>query len=184
MQRDRWVDYPRAIEACLRLERLLGTPERERMPCMVLHGESNIGKTLIVRKFQHDHPTVFDAVRGVERRRIVAMQIPATPDQKRFYSALLFVSWRMVKKPRCGGLMKGLISWRRCEFTPSTGLASQGICLSLATTKARSQSLGRLVSDARQRIPPLWPTLPQFAYSRTLSTTFIKRRKLRQKYCY
>ena len=100
MQRDRWVDYPRAIEARLRLERLLGTPERERMPCMVLHGESNIGKTLIVRKFQHDHPTVFDAVRGVERRRIVAMQIPATPDQKRFYSALLFVSWRMVKKPQ------------------------------------------------------------------------------------
>lgn len=46
MQRDRWVDYPRAAEARLRLERLLGTPERERMPCMVIHGESNIGKTL------------------------------------------------------------------------------------------------------------------------------------------
>ena len=90
MQRDRWVDYPRAIEARLRLERLLGTPERERMPCMVLHGESNIGQTLIVRKFQRDHPTVFDAARGVERRWIVAMQMPATPDQKRFYSALLF----------------------------------------------------------------------------------------------
>ena len=40
MQRDRWVDYPRAIEARLRLERLLGTPERERMPCMVLCTEN------------------------------------------------------------------------------------------------------------------------------------------------
>lgn len=34
MQRDRWVDYPRAAEARLRLERLLCTPERERMPCI------------------------------------------------------------------------------------------------------------------------------------------------------
>ena len=90
IQRDRWVDYPRAAEARQRLERLLGTPERERMPCMVIHGESNIGKTLIVRKFQRDHPTAFDDARGVERRLIVAMQMPATPEQHRFYSALLF----------------------------------------------------------------------------------------------
>src|ERR1700741_5015537 len=90
MQRDRWVDYPRAAEARVRLGRLLGTPARERMPCMVIHGESNIGKTLIVRKFQRDHPTAFDDARGVERRQIVAMRMPATPEQHRFYSALLF----------------------------------------------------------------------------------------------
>lgn len=90
MQRDRWVDYPRAIQARQRLERLLGTPERERMPCMVLHGESNIGKTLIVRKFEREHSTAFDEERCVERRQIVAMQMPATPEQHRFYSALLF----------------------------------------------------------------------------------------------
>jgi hypothetical protein len=46
---------------------------------MVIHGESNIGKTLIVRKFQRDHPMTFDDARGVERRKIVAMQMPATP---------------------------------------------------------------------------------------------------------
>ncbi|MGJ7498498.1 TniB family NTP-binding protein [Variovorax sp. RT4R15] len=90
MQRDRWVDYPRAAEARQWLERLLGTPERERMPCMVIHGESNIGNTLVVRKLQREHPTTFDDVRGVERRQIVAMQMPATPGQHRFYSALLF----------------------------------------------------------------------------------------------
>jgi hypothetical protein len=67
LQRDRWIDYPRATQALQQLERLLNTPQRERMPCMVMHGESNIGKTLIV-----------------------AMQMPATPDQHRFYAALLF----------------------------------------------------------------------------------------------
>lgn len=90
LQRDRWVDYPRATEARQRLNKLLATPERERMPCMVMHGESNIGKTLIIRKFQREHPMAFDSNRGVERREIVAMQMPATPDQHRFYSALLF----------------------------------------------------------------------------------------------
>ena len=90
IKRDRWIDYPRATEAMNRLERLLGTPKRERMPCMVLHGQSNIGKTLVIRKFQREHPNNFDQINGVERRDIVAMQMPATPDQHRFYSALLF----------------------------------------------------------------------------------------------
>ena len=90
IKRDRWIDYPRATDALSRLERLLSTPNRERMPCMVLHGQSNIGKTLVVRKFQRAHPASFDEITGMDRRTIVAMQMPATPDQHRFYSALLF----------------------------------------------------------------------------------------------
>jgi hypothetical protein len=90
IKRDRWIDYPRATDAMNRLERLLATPKRERMPCMVLHGQSNIGKTLVIRKFQREHPDTFDEIKGVSRRTIVAMQMPATPDQHRFYSALLF----------------------------------------------------------------------------------------------
>lgn len=89
--RDRWIDYPRAGQALIKLEHLLETPPKERMPCMVLHGDSNIGKTLIVAKFQREHPDRFDDVRGVERRDVVVMQMPATPDQHRFYTALLFV---------------------------------------------------------------------------------------------
>ena len=42
IQRDRWIDYPRAAQARERLNRLLATPQRERMPCMVVYGESNI----------------------------------------------------------------------------------------------------------------------------------------------
>jgi len=90
LQRDRWVDYPRASQVLAHLERLLLTPKRERMPCMVMHGESNIGKTLIVTKFQREHPPKFDPVAGIERRPVIAMQMPATPDQHRFYAALLF----------------------------------------------------------------------------------------------
>ena len=90
LHRDRWIDYPRATEAMQRLERLIQTPERQRMPCIVLHGPSNIGKSLIIAKFLRDHPPQFDRSRGIESRQIVALQMPPTPDQSRFYRALLF----------------------------------------------------------------------------------------------
>ena len=90
MQRDRWIDYARASSILERLTRLLATPQRDRMPCLLLHGESNIGKTQIIRKFVRDHPPTFDEERGVERRQIISMQMPALPDHRRFYSALLF----------------------------------------------------------------------------------------------
>ena len=60
------------------------------MQCMVLHGDSNIGKTLIVSKLRREHPSIFDHLKGVECRQIIAMQMPATPDQHRFYTALRF----------------------------------------------------------------------------------------------
>ena len=74
IQRDRWIDYPRAAQARERLNRLLATPQRERMPCMVLYGESNIGKTLIIRRFTRDHPNAFDAAAGVERIPVAESQ--------------------------------------------------------------------------------------------------------------
>nr|WP_251031868.1 TniB family NTP-binding protein [Paraburkholderia strydomiana] len=38
--RDRWIDYPRATQALQQLERLYETPRRDRMPCLLLHGDS------------------------------------------------------------------------------------------------------------------------------------------------
>ena len=90
MQRDRWIDYARGTSVLDRLSRLLATPERDRMPCLLLHGESNIGKTQIVRKFMRDHPSSFDDRRGIETRQVITMQMPPLPDQQRFFGALLF----------------------------------------------------------------------------------------------
>ncbi|WNC95315.1 TniB family NTP-binding protein (plasmid) [Paraburkholderia sp. FT54] len=88
--RDRWIDYPRATQALQQLERLFETPRRDRMPCLLLHGDSNIGKTKIMAKFRRAHPSEFDERSGVEHCPVVAMQMPPTPDQHRFYSGLLF----------------------------------------------------------------------------------------------
>ncbi len=70
--------------------RLLATPRHERMPCTLLHGDSNIGNTQIIAKFRRAHTDEFDEGRGVEMRPIISMQMPPTPDQHRFHSALPF----------------------------------------------------------------------------------------------
>jgi hypothetical protein len=67
---DRWIDYPRAREALEDLERLLRCPQRTRMPGMLIHGESNIGKSMIIQKFLRAHPACgFNADLGLLPRR-------------------------------------------------------------------------------------------------------------------
>jgi Bacterial TniB protein len=83
--RERWIDYPRAMQALQQLERLYEVPHRDRMPFLLLHGDSNIGKMKITAKFRRAHPNAFDNRSGVERCSVVAMQMPPSPDQHRFY---------------------------------------------------------------------------------------------------
>jgi len=90
LARDRWIDYPRATQAFELLDRLVKIPPRQRMPCVLLYGDSNIGKTQVIAKFERRHPPEYDEEAGVEHRTIVSMQMPPTPDQSRFYTSLLF----------------------------------------------------------------------------------------------
>ncbi|WP_354686235.1 TniB family NTP-binding protein [Cupriavidus necator] len=88
--RDRWIDYPRATQAFKLLAWMVKIPPRQRMPCVLLYGDSNIGKTQVIAKFERRHPPEYDEEKGVEHRKIVSMQMPPTPDQSRFYTSLLF----------------------------------------------------------------------------------------------
>ncbi|MGY2491357.1 TniB family NTP-binding protein [Cupriavidus sp. CP313] len=90
LARDRWIDYPRATQAFELLDRLVKIPPRQRMLCVLLYGDSNIGKTQVIAKFERRHPPEYDEIAGVEHRKVVSMQMPATPDQSRFYTSLLF----------------------------------------------------------------------------------------------
>lgn len=76
IQAERWISYPRAEMVLDRLEELLHYPQRDRMPCVLLHAATGMGKTKILRKFRREHPATFDAGAGVQRMRIVAMQMP------------------------------------------------------------------------------------------------------------
>ena len=86
---DRWVDYARARQALAKLEWMLNHPKSTRMPGMLIYGESNIGKTMIIQKFLREQGS--DGVHSPERqsRSILSVQMPAAPQERRFYGQIL-----------------------------------------------------------------------------------------------
>jgi len=86
---DRWISYPRAEVALVKLETLMSFPERARMPNLLIVGESGMGKTMIIEKFTRDHPASFDETTGRLHMPVVAVQMVSGPDESRFYRRIL-----------------------------------------------------------------------------------------------
>jgi Bacterial TniB protein len=88
---DRWIAYAQAEAALAAIEDLLSFPKRTRMPNLLLVGPTNNGKTMIVEKFRRTHPATeaVDAETGVATIPVVRIQMPAGPDERRFFGAIL-----------------------------------------------------------------------------------------------
>lgn len=86
---DRWVGFDQAQAALDRLDALLAYPARDRMPCLLIYGDTGMGKTKIVRKFERLHPPTFCQATGVTRRPVVVAQIPPEPVERDLYRELL-----------------------------------------------------------------------------------------------
>jgi hypothetical protein len=86
---DRWLETADARAALTRLEDLLSYPPRDRMPCLLLYGDTGMGKTKIIRKFLRDHQPIFDRGTGVTSMPVVAMQMPAEPVERDVYGELV-----------------------------------------------------------------------------------------------
>ena len=86
---DRWIGFDQAGLALARLENLLTYPARDRMPCLLIYGDTGMGKTKIVRKFERAHPPKFCQVTGVDHRPIVVAQVPSEPIERDLYRELL-----------------------------------------------------------------------------------------------
>ncbi len=84
---DRWIGYPRAVEALERLESLYAWPTKQRMPNLLVIGPTNNGKSMIIEKFRRQHPTVSTA--DVEHIPVLVVQMPSDPSVTRFYAGLL-----------------------------------------------------------------------------------------------
>jgi len=85
----KWVAYSRGNQALARMEHLLNHPPSGRMPCMLLHGDSNIGKTMIVEKFVRDNPNICNEFNEVEVRKTVHLQMPANPCDDKLYAQII-----------------------------------------------------------------------------------------------
>jgi hypothetical protein len=86
---DRWIGFDQAGLALARLENLLTYPPRDRMPCLLIYGDTGMGKTKIVRKFERDHPARYCQVTGVDHRPVVVAQVPSEPIERDLYRELL-----------------------------------------------------------------------------------------------
>ncbi len=84
---DRWINYPLAADAVKQLEWLLSRPRVTRMTSLLVHGSSGMGKTLIIEKFLRTYREGFE--NDGTLRPIVSLQMPAAPDEKRFFCHVL-----------------------------------------------------------------------------------------------
>jgi len=87
---DRWIDYPRAKHILATLESMIKCPPRTRMPGLLIHGESNIGKSMIIQKFLRKHPPNGFEQGGTHLKLdVLAIEMPAVPQERRLYGQIL-----------------------------------------------------------------------------------------------
>jgi hypothetical protein len=56
---------------------------------MLLYGESGMGKTMLIEKMERQHPNSHHERRGLTLRPVLRVQMPASPDERRFHTRLL-----------------------------------------------------------------------------------------------
>jgi type II secretory pathway predicted ATPase ExeA len=86
---DRWIGYPRALEALGRLDTLLQGPPKQRMPNLLIVGSTNNGKSMIVEKFRRSHPHEPGPSSERETLPVLVVQMPSESSIVRFYALLL-----------------------------------------------------------------------------------------------
>lgn len=86
---DRWIFYPRAKQALGLMNRLVRHPRTTRMPSVAIHGDSGMGKSMIVERFRAEHPACFDPDAGAERTPVLTMQMKSRPGERGFYTQII-----------------------------------------------------------------------------------------------
>lgn len=86
LRQPRWVGYQRAREILAQLEGALRHPKVQRMPNLLLVGETNNGKTMLASRFVRLHSPRPDS-NG--KRTLLMIQAPPVPDENRFYAGIL-----------------------------------------------------------------------------------------------
>src|SRR5581483_6511084 len=56
LRAQRWIGYTKAKQVLDKMEELLSHPPTHRMPNLLVVGDTNNGKTMIVSQFQKRHP--------------------------------------------------------------------------------------------------------------------------------
>ncbi len=85
----RWIGYPRTKQVLAKLEDLLTYPKSHRMPNLLIVGDTNNGKTMLVRRFCDNHPADDNPAGEGVNVPVLFIQAPPLPDEGRLYNTIL-----------------------------------------------------------------------------------------------
>lgn len=88
-KKHKWIGYSNAQEIIKKMEYLLEYPKVSRMPNLLLVGDSNNGKTIILKKFVQKHEPYICPIENKVFNPVLYIQAPPEPNEKRFYNAIL-----------------------------------------------------------------------------------------------
>lgn len=89
IRKKKWFGYQLASETLDKLEDLLTYPRSDRMPNLLITGETNNGKTSLIKEFIRRYPAQDNPAGGAVRVPVFFTQAPPTPDEGRFYDEIL-----------------------------------------------------------------------------------------------
>src|SRR4051812_19675295 len=58
------------------------------MPCLLIYGDTGMGKTKVIRKFERQNPPTFRQATGVTHRPVVVAQVPPEPVKRDLFGDL------------------------------------------------------------------------------------------------
>lgn len=85
----KWIGHTKAISIIKDMENLMNYPKSSRMPNILLVGDSNNGKTALIKKFENKHTPYLSKEKSLLCAPVVLFQMPPEPDERRFYNAIL-----------------------------------------------------------------------------------------------
>lgn len=93
----RWIGYPKAQTILQKLDDLVTHPQTHRMPNILLIGDTNNGKTMLVNRFKAKYPADDNPKGDYANVPVLLIQAPPTPDEGRFYNAILDMLFAVYK---------------------------------------------------------------------------------------
>lgn len=101
IRKSKWFGYDKANQTLAMLEDLLIYPKTDRMPNLLIAGDTNNGKTSLIKEFMKRHPPHDHPEGRAISVPVFFMQAPPAPDEGRFYDeilSLLFAPFRATDK--------------------------------------------------------------------------------------
>lgn len=86
---NKWIPYTKAMQVTQKMTDLLYYPPSHRMPNLLLVGDTNNGKTAILRQFVAQHGPYTREEDGYLIWPVLYVQAPVEPDERRFYQSIL-----------------------------------------------------------------------------------------------